>query len=200
MKSLSLLFEHVPGSRAVSTAEKIATTVQDKLPYPTRQLAKDMAHRYGKPVAHWTASISHAFTRQQSAISHLHKAYVGGVYCVVSADCPSEVGHPGPAAGQRIDQEEEMRRERISWMTVHPTISSAYSSLSQPEQWLENGGNTEPLQSNWRWVEEAAWLWSNSDKRPQDAYERKSGRVFGGHCNQLSGHVAATQLPKEVEV
>jgi len=197
MKALTLLFETRPGSRSVSTADKIAATVAGKLPYPMRQLAKDMAGRYGNTVGHWTASISHAFSpvrhRSDGAIGHLHKAYVGNTYCIVLGGGISELGRTGPTPGQRISQEEEQEHERISWQKMHPTISVAYSELTEPEQLLK-----EPLQSNWRLAEEAAWLWVNSGKRGEDVYGRKGGRVFGGHGNQLSGNVSPATMPKEV--
>lgn len=176
----------------MSNAAKIAHFVVNKLPYPVAKLSQDLAKEHGKSAHQWESLISCAFMRKSPPVAHLHKEYVGDVYCVVEGANGGVKGKTGPIPNRAkpLDREQQERQleklmweERVSWQSVHPTASTDHSQLTPTEAWLEArrlGESYEFVPSLWQLLERDAWLYSNKRCRPQDAYGRHKSNKIGG--------------------
>lgn len=195
----------------MSNAVKIAQTVKGKLPYPVTQLSHDLALKYGKDQRHWSKIISIVFADKHrydgNKIANLTKTYIGDVYCIVedNGEHTTMRGKPGPTAWQ-YNQDDHAKiveklawQERVFWQEIHPTDVVDMTRLSDPELWLdryENASCEERAmeikasygeESNWKLVEQAAWLYCSSNKRPEDAYGRSGKRVLGARFCSVTG-------------
>ena len=182
------------GNKGELNAARIKSILDSQLtPITNSSIVSMLQQYYGKTIKQWSTMIANHFnsvSHPQSILrKYTRKMLNGRFVIIVGEDKPEHgIGH-GQAYALTPNQqtEHEMRAERIAWSQCGTTQVYNLDELTSVEHWLDHKEEgVTPYVSCWHMIEQSAWLYANSTKRPEDIYGRHGKRVKGSRFNRVN--------------
>ena len=161
------------------------------LPITVSHMVTLLVQAYGRTRKYWFTILGDHFNSsayEYSILTQYTRRKVDGRFSILrrmGKELPVKSKGEGHKPNTKEVLNALMWQERVSWQKVHPSnIYAKEGDLDVIEHFRICGDLG--CSSNWSLIEQHAWLFSNSIKRPRDAYGRHGKRVKGSRFSAIN--------------
>ena len=187
------------GSKGEISAIRIKALLDSQTtPIANNIVVATLQKLYGKTRREWATNLCNHFKApsfNSSILADYTRRTINNKFYICKRNADRTLDSDPPEKGISRDYKHDsqellenlMQRERISWSKCGTT--PAYNEeLTAVEYWYEHREeDVTPYCSNWALVEQSAWLYCSSIKRPQDVYGRSGGRIIDSWFSRING-------------